>query len=91
MPCSVKIPTPLRKYTQGASAVEATGANVDEVLRDLKTRFPGIEERIFDGAGKIKPHLNIFLNNEDIRFLNGVSTPVREKDVVTLLPALAGG
>lgn len=91
MNCSVKIPTPLRRYTNGASLVNANGAYVQEVLLDLQTRFPSLGERIFDGSGAVKSHLNVFLNTEDIRFLNGVSTSVREGDTITLLPALAGG
>ncbi len=91
MSCSVKIPTPLRRYTNGASVVNANGAQVHDVLHDLQTQFPGLGERLFDGAGSVKSHLNIFLNTEDIRFLNGVSTSVREGDTLTLLPALAGG
>ena len=91
MNCSVKIPTPLRRYTNGASVVKANGGQIHEILNDLKTQFPGLGERLFDGNGDVKSHLNIFLNAEDIRFLNGVTTSVREGDTVTLLPALAGG
>ncbi len=91
MNCSVRIPTPLRRYTDGASTVRANGASVDQVLRELHTQFPGLGERLFDGAGQIKSHLNVFVNSEDIRFLQGTHTPVREGDTITLLPALAGG
>ena len=91
MNCSVKIPTPLRRHTNGASTLDANGTNVDEILRDLETRFPTLRERLFESDGQVKAHLNIFVNNEDIRFLQGVHTPVRGGDVVTLLPALAGG
>jgi molybdopterin synthase sulfur carrier subunit len=91
MSCKVKIPTPLRRHTAGASAVEVTGEHVREALDDLLTRYPTIGERLFDGQGQVKPHLNIFLNNEDIRFLGGLDTPLRDGDTVVLLPALAGG
>jgi molybdopterin synthase sulfur carrier subunit len=91
MNCSVKIPTPLRRYTNGASVVPANGGHVEEVLRNLQNQFPGLGERLFDGNGTVKSHLNIFLNAEDIRFLQGVNTAVREGDMITLLPALAGG
>lgn len=91
MNCSVKIPTPLRRYTNGASLVKANGVQVNEVLQNLQNEFPGLGERIFDTSGTVKSHLNIFLNAEDIRFLNGVNTSVREGDTITLLPALAGG
>ncbi len=91
MNCTVRIPTPLRRHTGGASVVSARGARVEEALRDLQNQFPGLGERIWDGNGAVKSHLNIFLNSEDIRFLDGVNTPLHEGDVLTLLPALAGG
>ena len=91
MSCKVKIPTPLRRHTQGAASVEVRGERVRDALNDLQTRYPSIRERLFDGQGQVKPHLNIFLNNEDIRFLGGLDTPLREGDTVVLLPALAGG
>lgn len=91
MNCTVRIPTPLRRHTGGASVVPAQGTHIEEVLHDLKLRFPGLGERLFEGNGQVKSHLNIFLNSEDIRFLDGVNTPLHEGDVLTLLPALAGG
>ncbi len=91
MSCKVKIPTPLRRHTAGASSVEVKGERVRDALDDLQTRYPTIGERLFDGQGKVKSHLNIFLNNEDIRFLGGLDTPLRDGDTVVLLPALAGG
>ena len=91
MALKVKIPTPLRRHTAGASSVDANGTHVGEVLNDLTQRYPGVSERLFDGDGQLKSHLNVFLNNEDIRFLNGLETPVRDGDTVVLLPALAGG
>ncbi len=91
MSCKVKIPTPLRRHTEGASSVEVRGTLVREALNELQTRYPTIGERLFDGQGQVKPHLNIFLNNEDIRFLSGLDTPLRDGDTVVLLPALAGG
>ncbi len=87
----VKIPTPLRRHTGGASAVEVQGVTVSQVLQDLQTRYPALRERIWDEQGQIKSHLNLFVNNEDVRFLQGIYTPLREGDVLTLLPALAGG
>jgi sulfur-carrier protein len=91
MSCKVKIPTPLRRHTEGASAVEVKGDHVREALDELLSRYPSIGERLFDGHGQVKPHLNIFLNNEDIRFLGGLDAPLRDGDTVVLLPALAGG
>lgn len=91
MSCKVKIPTPLRRHTEGASAVEVRGDHVREALNELQSRYPSIGERLFDGQGQVKPHLNVFLNNEDIRFLRGLDTPLRDGDTVVLLPAMAGG
>ncbi len=91
MNCNVKIPTPLRRHTDGASSVEVKGARVRDALDDLQTRYPSIGGRLFDGQGQVKSHLNIFLNNEDIRSLSGLDTPLRDGDTVVLLPALAGG
>ncbi len=91
MNCTVRIPTPLRRHTGGASVVTARGARVEQVLRDLQNQFPGLGERLWDGNGTVKSHLNIFVNNEDIRFLDGLNTSLGEGDVLTLLPALAGG
>ncbi len=91
MSCQVKIPTPLRRHTEGASSVQVQGQRVREALDNLQSRYPSIGERLFDGRGQVKPHLNVFLNNEDIRFLQGLDTPLRDGDTVVLLPALAGG
>ena len=91
MNCSIKIPTPLRRHTNGAATVHAEGATVDEILRDLQSQFPSLGERLYEADGQVKSHLNIFVNSEDIRFLQGLRTPLGAGDVVTLLPALAGG
>lgn len=91
MNCSIKIPTPLRRHTNGAATVNAEGATVDEILRDLQSQFPSLGERLYEADGQVKSHLNIFVNSEDIRFLQGLRTPLAAGDVVTLLPALAGG
>ncbi len=91
MSCKVKIPTPLRRHTGGASSIEVRGERVRDALSDLSSRYPTIGDRLFDGQGQVKSHLNVFLNNEDIRFLGGLDTPMRDGDTVVLLPALAGG
>lgn len=95
MSCKVKIPTPLRRHTNGLSTVDVPNGtadfNVRAALATLTTQYPTIGERLFDGEGKVKSHINIFLNNEDIRFLNGLDTSVQDGDTVVLLPALAGG
>jgi len=92
MSTKIKIPTPLRRHTNGLSTVEiSANENVRGTLYTLTAQYPAISERLFDGQGQVKSHINIFLNNEDIRFLNGLETNVRDGDTVALLPALAGG
>ncbi len=91
MSCQVKIPTPLRRHTNGQSTVKVEGVSVRGALDTLTTQYPTISERLFDPQGQVKSHINIFLNNEDIRFLNGLDTSLRDGDTVVLLPALAGG
>lgn len=92
MSTKIKIPTPLRRHTNGLATVEINGGeNVRGTLDTLTAQYPTISERLFDGQGQVKAHLNIFVNNEDIRFLNGLETHVRDGDTVVLLPALAGG
>ncbi len=91
MSCKVKIPTPLRRHTEGASLVQVDGAHVREALDSLQSRYPSIGDRLFDGQGQVKSHLIVFVNNDDIRFLNGLDTPLRDGDTVVLLPAIAGG
>jgi len=93
MSTKIKIPTPLRRHTNGLSTVEVNGgaSSVRGTLDTLTTQYPTIGERLFDGQGQVKSHINIFLNNEDIRFLNGLDTNVQDGDTVVLLPALAGG
>jgi molybdopterin synthase sulfur carrier subunit len=95
MSCKIKIPTPLRRHTNGLSTVEVPNGNENATVRvtlvKLTTTYPTISERLFDAQGDVKSHINIFLNNEDIRFLNGLDTHVKDGDTVVLLPALAGG
>jgi molybdopterin synthase sulfur carrier subunit len=87
----VRIPTPLRKYTAGADAVEASGDTVALVVGDLDRRFPGIKARICDDAGQVRRFVNIFVNGEDIRFLANLDTPVKTGDELSIVPAIAGG
>ncbi|MEI6230145.1 MAG: MoaD/ThiS family protein [Actinomycetes bacterium] len=90
MAIEVRIPTILRTYTDGAKLVEGSGATLAEVLADLETRHTGIHERIVDESG-LRRFVNIYLNDEDVRFLDGINTAVNDGDVVTILPAVAGG
>jgi molybdopterin synthase sulfur carrier subunit len=87
----VRIPTPLRSFTRNQNEVTAAGATVGEVLKDLEQRFPGIGSRLFDDKGAVRRYVNIFHNEEDIRFLQGLETPVSESDHITIIPAIAGG
>ena len=88
---TVRIPTPLRKLTEGAEEVSAAGATVGELITDLEKNFPGIKARICDDDGKVRRFVNIFANDEDIRYLQNLDTPVTESDEVSIVPAIAGG
>jgi molybdopterin synthase sulfur carrier subunit len=87
----VRIPTPLRKYTSGAEAVQAEGTTVAGLVADLDKRHPGIRERICDESGAVRRFVNIFVNGEDIRFLKNLDTAVKAGDEVSVVPAIAGG
>ncbi len=87
----VRIPTPLRPTTGGQDSVEAAGSNVGEVLKALGAQFPTFVEKIFDDAGELRRFVNVYVNNEDIRFLDDLDTAVAEKDEVSIIPAVAGG
>ena len=90
MAIEVRIPTILRTYTDGARAVEASGDTLRAVIVDLEANHPGIQDRIVDEAG-LRRFVNVYLNDEDVRFLDGIDTAVSDGDVVTVLPAVAGG
>jgi molybdopterin synthase sulfur carrier subunit len=87
----VRIPTPLRKYTAGAEAVQAEGGTVAALVADLDKRHPGIRDRICDDTGAVRRFVNIFVNGEDIRFLQNLETAVKSGDEVSVVPAIAGG
>lgn len=93
MAIEVRIPTILRSYTGGAKAVDGSGSTIDELLTDLDSRHPGIRERIVDAAagGELRRFVNVYLNDEDVRFLDGITTKLTDGDSVTILPAVAGG
>jgi molybdopterin synthase sulfur carrier subunit len=91
MPIQVRIPAPLRKLTNEQELVPATGANIGEVLTNLNTSYPGLFERICDENGNVRRFVNIFFNDEDIRFLEEKATPVKEGDEISIIPAIAGG
>ena len=88
---SVLIPTPLRKLTNDLEVVSAAGTNIGELLDNLDKAFPGLKERICDETGNVRRFVNIFVNDEDIRFLEEKATPVKESDEISIVPAIAGG
>ena len=88
---TVRIPTPLRKFTQGHEEVSIAGADVGEILTNLEAAHPGIRERICDDKGKVRRFVNIFVGDEDIRFLENLETKVAENDELSIIPAIAGG
>ena len=88
---SVRIPTPLRKLTNELEVVQAAGANVGEVINSLDQAFPGLKERIVDDAGNVRRFVNIYVNEDDIRFLEDKATAVKEQDEISIVPAIAGG
>jgi molybdopterin synthase sulfur carrier subunit len=87
----VRIPTPLRKLTGGAEEVTASGKSVGELIGELEKKYPGIKERICDESGSVRRFVNIFVKDEDIRFLQNLETPLGDKDEVSIVPAIAGG
>jgi molybdopterin synthase sulfur carrier subunit len=91
MATSIRIPTPLRKLTQDQEIVQADGGNIDEIIAHLNGAYPGLKERICDENGKIRRFVNVFLNDEDIRFLEEGATAVKEGDEISIVPAIAGG
>lgn len=91
MSVTVKIPTQLRTFTDGASEVEATGATIGDLVTELGRRHPGITERLVDDTGKLRRFVNIYLDEEDVRFLENLDTLVPEGAKVSIIPAVAGG
>lgn len=87
----VRIPTPLQRLTDGKGEVVASGGTVAELIADLEKSHPGIKERICDDSGKLRRFVNVFVNEEDIRFLKGDETTVKDGDEVSIIPAIAGG
>ena len=90
MAIEVRIPTILRSYTGGAKAVQGSGATLDELLSNLDAEYGGLRDRLVDGEN-LRRFVNVYLNDEDVRFLGGLKTPVSDGDTVTVLPAVAGG
>ena len=91
MTVKVRIPTQLRTLTGGAAEVEATGGTVADVVGSLESLHPGIAERLLDGEGTLRRFINLYVNDEDVRFQEGLATPVPERGTVSIIPAVAGG
>jgi molybdopterin synthase sulfur carrier subunit len=91
MPIPVSIPTPLRPLTNNLDTVEVDGATISELLAALDQQFPGIGERLLDAQGNVRRFVNIYVNGEDIRFLQDKETPVKAGEEVSIVPAIAGG
>jgi adenylyltransferase/sulfurtransferase len=91
MPNTIHIPTPLRPYTDKKEAVEVNGATVGELLADLTTRYDGLRKHLFTDEGRLRNFVNIYLNDEDIRYMQKEQTPVKAGDTLSIVPSVAGG
>jgi molybdopterin converting factor small subunit len=91
MATKILIPTPLRPYTDKQEAVEATGATIGELLTDLTTKYAGLKAHLYNEQGKLRSFVNIYLNDEDIRYMQKDQTPVAAGDTVSIIPSVAGG
>ena len=91
MAVKIRIPSPLRNYTNGVDVVVAKGASVAEVLGNLTSQASGIESRLFKAPNQLNRFVNVYVNDEDIRFLKNLETPVKEGDEISIVPAIAGG
>ncbi len=91
MSVKVKLPQILRKFAGGEAVVQADGSTLREVLKDLESRYPGITKNVVNDEGALHRFINVYVNDEDVRYLGSLETPVSENDTVSLLPAVAGG
>ncbi|MDX2970366.1 MoaD/ThiS family protein [Kribbella solani] len=91
MSVSVRVPTILRPYTQGVSEVSAEGATLLEVLESLDTSYPGIKGRVLDESGELRRFVNVYVNDDDVRFASGLRTEVKDGGQISIIPAVAGG
>jgi sulfur-carrier protein len=91
MAVRIRVPGPLRRLTGGDSEVTVDGDTVSAALSDLEKRYPGFRDRLYEGDGKLRQFINIYVNDSDIRFSQGLDTPVGERDEVSIVPAVAGG
>ena len=91
MAVKVRIPTPLRKLTNDQELVEVKATTVGDAIGELQGQFPGIKERLVDETGAVRRFVNVYVNEEDIRFLQNQQTPLKDGDEVSIIPAIAGG
>ncbi len=91
MSSTVRVPTILRSYTGGDSEITAEGSTLNEVLDSLDANYPGIKDRIVDEQGALRRFVNVYVGNDDVRFLDGLETPVSDGSQVSVIPAVAGG
>ncbi|MDP6072416.1 MAG: MoaD/ThiS family protein [SAR202 cluster bacterium] len=91
MSTTVRIPTPLRRVTNGQDKVTVEGATINEIINSLESQHPGIRERLCDEQGQLRNFVNIYVNGEDVRFLDGINSPAKEGDEISIVPAVAGG
>ena len=91
MAIKIRIPTPLQTITKKQAEVTASGKTVKEALGSLTKDFSGIRERLFDDKGELRRFINFYVNDEDIRFLKGIDTPIKDGDEISIIPAIAGG
>lgn len=91
MSATVKIPTPLRKLTNNETSVDADGTTVGQIVESLESTYPGMRERLIDDNGDLRHFVNIYLNGEDIRYIDGLKSSVSDNDELSIVPAVAGG
>ena len=91
MPVTVRIPTPLRSLTKGQAQVEAAGSTVVDLIGDLERQYPGLRDRLVDEGGELRRFVNVYVNQEDVRFLDGDKTALKDGDEMAIVPAMAGG
>ena len=91
MAITVRVPGPLRRLTNGSAEVQVEGSTVGDALQHLDTEYPGFRDRLYDESGKLRQFINIYVNDSDIRFGQGLDTPVGDRDELSIVPAVAGG
>lgn len=91
MSVTVRIPAPLRKLTRGQEVVQGEGSTLLDCIEALDREYPGLKERLYDESGELRRFVNVYVNGEDVRFLQGLNTPLKPGDEVSIVPAVAGG